>query len=161
MVIAKSTVKAANLGLFTGEPVREGDLLGIYGGQPLLNVSLLEVPMEKLLHIRSIEGGEMLAGHLHGRYDLRHYVSIGHVGSFANSLNDVKMQNAKFVRVEGEQQNHIDLNGVEITQPDTVYLVAKRDLPVGVEVFADYARNHKRKFGIEFDAPEQDCSESK
>ena len=153
VVVAKSTVPGVKLGLFVGEAVKTGAKLAICGGQPLINVSLLDVPPEILRHIRSIEGGEMMiAGHLHGRYDLDHYVKLGHVASFVNSLSESKLQNAKFSRVRGEQRTHIDINGVEITQPDnrTPYLEATRDIPAGVEIFADYARNHKRKFGVAF-----------
>ena len=151
VVIAKSTVPAANIGLFAGQSAKNGDRLAIYGGQPLHNASLWSVPKAKLQHIRSLDGGEMLAGHLHGRYDIEHYAKLGHVASFANSLINRKKQNAKFICIRGDMRTHIDINGGEIRQPDTVYLVATRDIRLGDEIFADYARNHKRKFGTVFD----------
>ena len=58
VVVAKSTVRAANLGLFTGEAVKSGTRLAICGGQPLINISLLDVPKDNLHHLRSIEGAK-------------------------------------------------------------------------------------------------------
>ena len=159
VAIAESTVPAAHLGLFAVQFIRSGSRIAIYGGQPLSNAELRNVSKEFLRHIYSLEGGEMLAGHLHGRYDLDHYVTICHLASFANALHpNTKLVNTKLERRKGIPRSHIDINGQEVQQPDTVFLEATRDIAAGEEFFADYARNHIRKLNGVFDLPNESSS---